>query len=123
MPSVFSLSWQCLTYMRKVFGCNHHEVINRHIHSSDVLPPRRGDSLDQRERQLQSFSYSNLLLSAGQAEKQDLLPDKPKVTVTDEHEDLKPKQSVISEDKDELVANDAADGQLLSHDGGLLSTA
>jgi hypothetical protein len=119
MPSVFSLSWQCLIYMRKVFGCNHNEVINRHIHSSDVLPPKRGDSLDQRERQSQSFSYSNLVLSAGQTEKQDLLPDKSSVVLTNEYEDPKPKQSVTSNENSELVTNDAADGQLLSHDGKL----
>lgn len=76
MPAVFALSWQCLGYMRKIFGCNHHEMINRHVHTADILPPRRGDSLDQRERQSQSFSYSNLLLSAGQTEKQDLLKDR-----------------------------------------------
>jgi hypothetical protein len=59
--------------MRKVFGCNHHENLNRHVHSADVLPPRRGDSLEQREKPSQAFSYSNLLLSTNQTEKQDLL--------------------------------------------------
>lgn len=76
MPAVFALSWNCLGYLRKVFGFEHHDMMNRHVHTADVLPPKRGDSLDQRERQSQSFSYSNLLLSAGQTEKQDLLQHK-----------------------------------------------
>lgn len=71
MPAVFALSWQCLGYMRKVFGCNHQEIVNIHVHTADVLPPRRGDCLEESEPQ--SFTYNNLLLSNSQAEKQDLL--------------------------------------------------
>ncbi|KAI6203763.1 hypothetical protein M3Y94_00594000 [Aphelenchoides besseyi] len=61
IPSVFALSFSCLNYLRKVFGCAHHEPSR--IHDPER---KRGNSLDQ---QPQTISYHDLLKSTGQTEK------------------------------------------------------
>ncbi|KAI6221320.1 Patched domain-containing protein 3 [Aphelenchoides fujianensis] len=73
MPSVFALSWSCLGYLRKVFGCEPHRM-----HSTDG---RRGDSLEQ--KQPAAVSFHDLLASAGQAEKADLLGGEKTALVED----------------------------------------
>lgn len=94
MPAVFALSWQCLGYVRKVFGWNHHELRSRHIHISDVLSAKCVDPIDQRERQLQNFSYNNLILSTGQTELgvKPLLDSERQVLLSSDREDRTTKE-------------------------------